>query len=192
MVAPNWDSSGSSAAVAGVTVGLELVPERHSLAGLGARGCLGRERHTSPDMPVGHSRVRLAGTGRRAVRGQPGANTGRAILHRGPWELPSRRTMRGGLRWLLGVQRLADGQGAHWATSAMVAGRLFDWLTSEQRHVALNCNVPNVPRQQLRGIRVGRLAAVGTSQTTLSERAGRSLPLRSGPASTTSTPWLTG
>jgi broad specificity polyphosphatase/5'/3'-nucleotidase SurE len=65
-------------------------------------------------------------------------------------------------------------------TAAKVAGQLFDWLVSEQRHVALNCNVPNVPLEQLRGIRVGRLAAVGVSQTSVSERIGASLPLMVG------------
>ncbi len=45
------------------------------------------------------------------------------------------------------------------------------------RTVVLNCNVPNLPLDQLRGVRVGRLAAAGVSQTSLTQRSGQSLPV---------------
>jgi 5'-nucleotidase len=182
VVAPNWDSSGSGAAVTGVTIGRELVTERHSWPGwapgavlavnatpalicrLAIEGGFG----PAPD-------VVLSGINR-------GANTGRAILHSGTVgaAFTAYHERRPALAVSLAVGDSADGHGAHWATSAMIAGLLFDWLTSEPRHVVLNCNVPNVPRHELRGIRVGRLAAVGTSQTAVSERTGGALPLTLG------------
>ena len=182
VVAPNWDSSGSSAAVTGVTVGLELVPERQPWPGWPAGAVLAV--NATPALIV-----RLAFQG--AFGPAPdvvlsginrGANTGRAILHSGTVgaAFTAYHEERPALAMSLGFNGVVDGQGAHWATAAMVAGQLFDWLVSEQRHVALNCNVPNVPLEQLRGIRVGRLAAVGVSQTSLSERSGASLPLMVG------------
>ena len=182
VVAPNWDSSGSTAAVAGVTVGRDLVAERHSWPGwapgvvlavnatpalicrLAIEGAFG----PAPD-------VVLSGVNR-------GANTGRAILHSGTVgaALTAYNEQRPALAVSLAGSDSSDGHGAHWATSAMTAGLLFDWLTSEPRHVVLNCNVPNVPRHELRGIRVGRLAVVGTSQSTLSEQAGGTLPFTVG------------
>ena len=182
VVAPNWDSSGSSAAVTGVTVGRELVAERYSWPGwapgavvsvnatpalicrLAFEGAFG----PPPD-------IVLSGVNR-------GANTGRAILHSGTVgaAFTAYHEHRPALAVSLAVNDLADRQGAHWATSAIVAGLLFDWLTSERRHVALNCNVPNVARHELRGIRVGRLATGGTSQTSLSELTGGTRPLTLG------------
>jgi 5'-nucleotidase len=182
VVAPNWDSSGSSAAVMGVTVGPELVAESHGWPGwapgavlavnatpalicrLAFEGAFG----PPPD-------VVLSGINR-------GANTGRAIIHSGTVgaAFTAYHEQRPALAVSLAVNDMVDGQGAHWATSATIAGRLFDWLTSERRHVVLNCNVPNVPLDQLRGVRVGRLATVGVSQTSLSERAGAQFPFTVG------------
>jgi 5'-nucleotidase len=184
VVAPNWDSSGSSAAVTGVTLGRELLTEHHSWPGwapgtvlavnatpaLICRLALEGGFGPPPD-------VVLSGVNR-------GANTGRAILHSGTVgaAFTAYHDRRPALAVSLAVNDAADGEGTHWATSAMVAGLLFDWLTSERRHVVLNCNVPNVPRHQLRGIQVGRLAPRGVSQTTVSQLTGATRPLTVGPA----------
>jgi 5'-nucleotidase len=182
VVAPNWDSSGSSAAVTGVTVGLELVPERQAWPGWPAGAVLAV--NATPALIVRLAFQSAFGPAPDVVLSgvNRGANTGRAILHSGTVgaAFTAYHEGRPALATSLGFNDVADGQGAHWATAATVAGRLFDWLVSEQRHVALNCNVPNVPLEQLRGIRVGRLAAVGVSQTSLSERSGASLPLTVG------------
>ncbi len=198
VVAPNWDSSGASASVTGVIQGHDLVVEQHGWTGWapGAvlsmnatpalicrsafQGAFGRP----PD-------VVLSGINR-------GANTGRAILHSGTvgaaftayHEHRPALAVSLDVTGSLDVAGSVDGPGhgsveagrAYWATAAIIAGRLFDWLSTEMRHVVLNCNVPNVPVDEVRGIRVGRLAAVGASQTTLTEQTGELLPLTVGAA----------
>jgi 5'-nucleotidase len=184
VVAPNWDSSGSSAAVTGVTVGGELVTEHHSWPGWADGAVLAVNATPAlicrlafeggfgppPD-------VVLSGINR-------GANTGRAILHSGTVgaAFTAYHERRPALAVSLAVNDGVDGQGTHWATSAMIAGVLFDWLTSERRHLVLNCNVPNVPRHQLRGIRVGPLTPGGVSQTSVSQLTGGTRPVTVGPA----------
>jgi 5'-nucleotidase len=190
VVAPNWDSSGASAAVTGVTQGRDLLVERHNWPGWGPGAVLSVNAtpalicrsafHGAFGRPP---EIVLSGINR-------GANTGRAILHSGTVgaAFTAYLERRPALAVSLAVAEPADGHGAHWATAAMVAGRLFDWLAGEMRHVVLNCNVPNVPTDHLRGIRVGRLAAVGTSQTTVTERTGELLPLTVGAASESTEP----
>jgi 5'-nucleotidase len=177
VVAPNWDSSGASAAVTGVTQGRDLLVERHSWAGW-APGAV---------LSVNATPALICRSACQGAFGQPpdvvlsginrGANTGHAILHSGTVgaAFTAYHERRPSLAVSLAVAELADGRSAHWSTAAMVAGRLFDWLAGEMRHVVLNCNVPNVPEDAVRGIRVGRLAPVGTSQTAITERGGELL-----------------
>jgi len=182
VVAPNWDSSGSSAAVTGVTVGLQLVPERQDWPGWPADAVLAV--NATPALIVRLAfqgafgplpDVVLSGINR-------GANPGRAIIHSGTVgaAFTAYHEGRPAIAMSLAFNDVADGHGAHWATAAAVAGQLFDWLVGEGRHVALNCNVPNVPLDLLRGIRVGQLATGGVSQTAVSEPSGASLPLMVG------------
>jgi broad specificity polyphosphatase/5'/3'-nucleotidase SurE len=77
-----------------------------------------------------------------------------------------------------GVLDMASTAPINWDTAATVAGRAFDWMTGwiaeGRRCVVLNCNVPDVPLDQLLGVRVGRLAIVGASQTSVTEEQGGS------------------
>lgn len=184
VAAPSRDNSGASASVAGVTHGRDLAVERHTWPGwapdavlsvnatpaLICRSALKGAFGPPPD-------VVLSGINR-------GANTGRAILHSGTVGAALTAYLEGrpALAVSLAVADPVDSHGAHWAAAAITAGRLFDWLTSEMRHLVLNCNVPNVPPGELRGIRVGRLAPVGTSQASVTEDTGRRLPLTVGAA----------
>ncbi len=182
VVAPNWDSSGASAAVTGVTHGRDLLVERHDWPGWGPGSVLA----------VNGTPALICRSAIQGVFGQPpdivlsginrGANTGRAILHSGTVgaAFTAYHEQRPALAVSLAVTGSVDGRGAHWASAAIIAGRLFDWLSGEMRHVVINCNVPNVPPDQVRGIRVGRLAAVGASQTSLTQETGESLPLTLG------------
>jgi 5'-nucleotidase len=186
VVAPNWDSSGASASVTGVTRGRDLLVEQHGWTGW-APGAV---------LSVNATPALICRSAFQGAFGRPpdvvlsginrGANTGRDILHSGTVgaAFTAYHQRRPALAVSLDVVDLeyakADGQGAHWATAAMIAGQLFDWLAGEMRHVVLNCNVPNVPPDQVRGIRVGRLATDGASQTAITERTGGSLPLTVG------------
>lgn len=216
VVAPNWDSSGASAAVTGITEGRDLLEERHDWPGW-EHGAVLSVRAT----PAFISRSAFLGVfGERpdvVISGiNRGANTGRAILHSGTvgaaftayhqgcpalavslavvepvTEPDGQRGAKPPNAEPLSAEPLSDGLGPHWLTAAIVAGRLLDWLVGEMRHVVLNCNVPNVPPSELRGLRVGRLAAVGAAQTAVVERSGELLPLTVG-AGADSTPYGSG
>jgi 5'-nucleotidase len=182
VAAPSWDSSGASAAVTGVTQEHHLLVEpRHwpdwepgtvlsvnATPAMICRSALQGMFGQSPD-------VVLSGINR-------GANTGRSILHSGTVgaALTAYNQQRPALAISLAVVGSIGPPETHWATAAVIAGRLFEWLTSEMRPIVLNCNVPNVPRDQLRGLRVGRLAPVGTAQTSLTEETGDSVPVTVG------------
>jgi 5'-nucleotidase len=202
VVAPNWDSSGASASVTGVTQGHDLLVEQHSWTGWAPGAVL--SMNATPAL--------ICRSAFQGAFGRPpdivlsginrGANTGRAILHSGTVgaaftayhehrpALAVSLDVTGSFVVTGPIDGWADGSPdgsvkagrAHWATAAIIAGRLFDWLSAEMRHVVLNCNVPNVPIDEVRGIRVGRLAAVGASQTTVTEQTGELLPLTVGAA----------
>jgi 5'-nucleotidase len=196
VVAPNWDSSGASASVTGVVQGHDLLVEQHGWAGWAPGAVL--SMNATPALICRSAfqgafgpppDVVLSGINR-------GANTGRAILHSGTVgaAFTAYYQHRPALAVSLDVTGSIDGAVdgsvdgpveagcAYWATAATIAGRLFDWIATEMRHVVLNCNVPNVPIDKVRGIRVGRLAAVGASQTTVTEESGELLPLTVGAA----------
>ena len=174
VAAPSWDSSGASAAVTGVTQEHHLLVEPrdwvdwepgtvlavNATPALICRSALQGKFGQAPD-------IVLSGINR-------GANTGRAILHSGTVgaALTAYNQRRPALAISLAVTAPAGPKGSYWATAAAVAGRLLEWLTTETRPVVLNCNVPNVAPDQLRGLRVGRLAPVGIAQTSLTEQAG--------------------
>ncbi len=182
VAAPSWDSSGASAAVTGVTQEQHLLVEQRDWAGwepgtvlavnatpaLICRSALHGAFGPPPD-------IVLSGINR-------GANTGRAILHSGTVgaALTAYNQHRPALAVSLAVTSPVRPSEANWATAAVVAGRLFDWLTTEMRPIVLNCNVPDVPHDQLRGLRVGLLAPVGSSQTSLTEEMGQPVPMTVG------------
>lgn len=111
-----------------------------------------------------------------------GANTGRAILHSGTVgaALTAYNQHRPALAVSLAVTSPVRPSETNWATAVVVAGRLFDWLTTEMRPIVLNCNVPDLPHDQLRGLHVGLLAPVGSSQTSLTEEMGQPVPMTVG------------
>lgn len=174
VAAPRWDSSGSSASVTGVTAGRDVVfePRRwdgwedgavfsvHATPALICRAALQATFGPPPD-------IVLSGI-------NAGANTGRAIIHSGT--VGAAFTAYIGQRRALAMS-LAEPvpgtrPGFHWATAAQVAAQILDWLTGEDRPVVINCNVPDVPLEGLRGIEVATLARKGTAQTSFTEQEG--------------------
>lgn len=185
VAAPSWDSSGASAAVTGVSEARRLVAEPRSWPGWPRDGVLAvnatpalicwsairGELGAPPD-------VVLSGINR-------GANTGRAILHSGTVgaAFTAYQHRRPALAVSLAVLEPVDPARAHWETAAGIAGWLFDWLIGAGRPMALNCNVPDVPRQGLRGVRVARLAPVGAVRSAITEPTGGTVPLEIGGSS---------
>jgi 5'-nucleotidase len=101
----------------------------------------------------------------------PGPNTGRSVLHSG--------TVGAALTAAnLGVSGLAvsvgTGETTHFETAAAVAARAMGWLAAAPPKSVLSVNVPNLPLEEVLGVRAAPLARFGTVRTTVGERiAGR-------------------
>ncbi len=181
VIAPCWDSSGASASLTGVRDGarLRLDPRRWPgwaegtvystdaspalIALLALRGELGPR----PD-------ILLSGINR-------GANTGRAVLHSGTVGAALTAYNHGcpGLAVSLATGHRGSGT-HHWSSAASLAGRILDWMVEDERRLMINCNVPNLPEDRLAGTRVGRLAPIGAVESSMTERAGATVPLTFG------------
>lgn len=97
-----------------------------------------------------------------------GANTGHATLHSG--------TVGAALSAAThGIPALAASMAAsrpqHWQTAERVCEVAFDWVVDERpTGRILNVNVPDVPLEQLRGLRTAALAEFGAVQAAVKER----------------------
>jgi 5'-nucleotidase len=111
-----------------------------------------------------------------------GANTGRSVLHSGTVgaALSAAAYGRPALAVSLDIPGPTGAEGnpqpqlpahAHWDTAARLAARLLPIVTDQ---FVLNLNVPNLPVEEVRGLRQGRLAAFGAVQTSIAE-AGEGL-----------------
>ncbi len=183
VAAPCWDASGASSSVTGVSQIGEVVTERRHWPGwredsvfaldatpaLIALYAIHEKIGPRPDLV-------LSGINR-------GANTGRSILHSGTVGAAF-TAFQHGCPALAVSSAVLDMSGRvadiHWNTASEVAGRIFDWLVQSKRNVVLNCNVPDVPVEDLLGLRIGGLAPVGASQTSVTEESGESLPMTLG------------
>ena len=92
----------------------------------------------------------------------PGANTGRALLHSG--------TVGAALTAAnLGLSALAVSQDhgveMRWETAAVLAAEAMTWLEAAPPRTVLNLNVPNVGLEEVRGVRRAALAPFGTVRT---------------------------
>ncbi|USQ75218.1 5'/3'-nucleotidase SurE [Ornithinimicrobium cryptoxanthini] len=97
-----------------------------------------------------------------------GANTGHATLHSGTVGAALSAATQG-IPALAASVASADPQ--HWDTVTDVCRVALDWVVrhSPEGRV-LNINVPDIPPDQLRGLRKARLAAFGAVQATVKER----------------------
>jgi 5'-nucleotidase len=106
-----------------------------------------------------------------------GANTGRSVLHSGTVGAALTAVAHGipalavSLDLVGGFREAAPEPGdgrAHWETAARLAALLLP-VRSDQ--FALNLNVPNLPYEQVRGLREARLASFGSVQTRVTEES---------------------
>jgi 5'-nucleotidase len=97
-----------------------------------------------------------------------GANTGRAVLHSGT--VGAALTAANFGRPAMAVS-LALGSPPHWETAATTAAALLPWLDRLKPPSVLNVNVPNLPRNEVRGVQAAPLADAGTVQAAVVEEA---------------------
>jgi 5'-nucleotidase len=98
-----------------------------------------------------------------------GANTGRATLHSGTVGAALSAATQGIPAMAVSI---ASARPQHWDTAELVTAHAFEWLRArpadEER--VLNVNVPDVPREQLRGLRPAYLASFGAVQARVKEK----------------------
>jgi len=165
VAAPSWDSSGASASLTAVQQdGRFLIEERDPVV----PGSRWLSVEAAPAFIVRAAMEEAFGPRPDVVLSgiNTGPNLGEAVLHSGTvGAVLTAATQRcRGLAVSLGV-----GDPFHWDSAANVAARLLTWLLVAEPGTAVNLNVPNVPLDQVRGLRRGGLAAGGTVQATVTE-----------------------
>jgi 5'-nucleotidase len=167
VAAPDTEFSGSSASLTALQSDGRLAVHNRPLKGLDGVRTLGVE--ASPGF--------IAFAAAHGAFGPPpdllisginhGPNTGQAVLHSGTVGAALTATTFG-VRAL--AVSLATSTPSEFETAAQVARRALAWLL-EHGHpgTVLNVNVPNVPPDQVRGIRVAPLAAFGAVQADIGE-----------------------
>ena len=68
-----------------------------------------------------------------------------------------------------------------WETSGEVAVAAVDWITNAQRKTVLNINIPNTVFDKIKGVRIARIAAFGTTQTSLTGTVPGNLRIKVSP-----------
>jgi 5'-nucleotidase len=96
-----------------------------------------------------------------------GPNTGRAVLHSGTVGAALTAAGYGLTAAAFSLDIRQDSGPRQWLTAAYVATQVLPVLPDVKDGTVLNVNVPNLPAQQLGGIRRAHLASFGAVQTTM-------------------------
>lgn len=98
-----------------------------------------------------------------------GANTGRATLHSGTVGAALSAATQGIPALAVSI---ASSKPQHWATARLVTEHAFTWLRAQpdDEERVLNINVPDIPADQLRGLRPAHLASFGAVQARVREK----------------------
>jgi 5'-nucleotidase len=176
VAAPLRDTSGASASITAVEEDGRFVVERYPLPGLEDCDTYG----------VGGLPAFIALTGCRGAFGaipdlvlsgiNHGPNTGFAVLHSGTVGAALTASTHGARAMAVSLHsgahiRVPHHAGTpHWSTAAEVARKLLPWLLEAPPRTVLNLNVPNVPLEEVRGLRTARLATFGAVQFNVVEK----------------------
>jgi 5'-nucleotidase len=168
VAAPQQDSSGSSASLAGFASDGRIVVHRRDLEGM--------PDVTAFAVAAAPSLITLIAT-YGAFGPRPdvvlsginvGPNLGTAVLHSGTVGAAMTGRVQGCRAMSVS---LTDTRGvAHWDTAASVVRHVLQWLSDIDDEVVLNVNVPNVAPADLRGLRYGEIKSFGSVQTMMIER----------------------
>lgn len=164
VAAPTDDRSGSSAAIGVVGGSIEVGQmELEGLPDVPAYALDG-----PPALAVMVARLGAFGDPPDLVASgvNPGANTGRSVLHSGTVGAALTAANFG----ISGVAvSLEWGEPAHLDTAETVAVAVAQWVARAPAKTVINVNVPNVPLAEIRGVREARLAPFGTVRAALAE-----------------------
>lgn len=104
----------------------------------------------------------------------PGPNTGRATLHSGTVGA----VLTGGNFGVSGLAvSIGVGDEIHWDTAGSLAVGALEWLIDQPARTLLNLNVPNVPLDEVKGVRWASLAPFGTVRAQLIDAPGGGLQM---------------
>lgn len=174
VAAPQRDMTGYGAALGEMHVDSTIDVQEMELPGLEGIRCVG----VSGPPALAVMAARLGGFGPPpdvVVSGiNPGPNTGRATLHSGTVGavLTGANFGVSGIAVSIGV-----GDTIHWETAGRLAVAALEWLVDQAPKTILNLNVPNVPLDEVKGIRWARLAPFGTVRAGLIEADGGGLQI---------------
>ncbi|HEX6681712.1 MAG TPA: 5'/3'-nucleotidase SurE [Candidatus Limnocylindrales bacterium] len=170
VAAPLSEASGSSASVSAVADDHRVVIEKRTLRGL--------EDHPAYAVVGSPGLITLLAT--RGAFGDPpdlvlsginlGANAGYAVVHSGTVGATVTGFVNGcrGMAVSLDV-RTHDGT-RHWESAGKLVPQLIPVLLGLPEATILNVNVPDVPPDQVRGLRRARLGGFGQVQMAIAER----------------------
>lgn len=168
VAAPHHERSGSSAAMSALEADGRLLVERRGLEGLDGVEALAVQ--ATPAMIVFAAARGAFGEPPQVVLSgvNQGPNTGQAILHSGTVGAALTATSHGLPALALS---LATSRPTHWDTAAEVSARALDWFVHHaDRPYVLNVNVPDIPADEVLGLRRGGLASFGAVQANIGER----------------------
>lgn len=188
VAAPQSEASGMSAALTAVTDDGRVVYTATELAGLAE----------VPAYGVAASPAYIALLATLGVFGPPpdlvlsginrGTNAGHAVLHSGTVGAALTAAQHGARALAVSLDVLSpavasagsggaaiavldsvDDESRHWSTAAELAGQLLPWLLDAAPATVLNLNVPDLPAEQVAGLRRATLAPFGQVQVTVAE-----------------------
>lgn len=174
VAAPQRDMSGQGAAIGRLHADRSIDVEERELPGLEGVPCHAVDGPPALCVIAGH----LGAFGARPdliVSGiNPGPNTGGAVLHSGTVgaALTAANFGASGIAVSMSV-----GQQMHWTTAASLTVPAVEWLATQEPRTVVNLNVPNLPVDQVRGVRWGELATFGSVRTALVESQGGRLQM---------------
>lgn len=167
VVAPKDDYSGAGAALGPVHVGQSIEYDTLSVPGLEDVPVYGLDG--PPALCVLLARIGGFGDPPDVVLSgiNPGNNTGRSVLHSGTVGAAMTAAGFGASGMAVSIGGADDGETIHWDTACDFAVAGLGWLVEAPVKTILNLNVPNIPRDDVAGVRQARLAPFGTVRTAI-------------------------
>ena len=175
VAAPHTERSGSSAALSALEADGRLLVEDRVLPGL--PGIQAAAVQASPALIVFVAAHGAFGERPGIVLSgiNQGPNTGQAVLHSGTVGAALTAQTHGIPAMAVS---LASAEPRHWDTAATAAGQALDWfLRRTDKAIVANVNVPDLPADQLRGLRAARLAPLGAVQATIGKPGRGFIPV---------------
>lgn len=171
---PQHEMSGQGAAIGKLHVDRSIDVEERELPGLPGIRCHAVDGPPALCVIAGHLGA-FGDPPDLVVSGiNPGPNTGGAVLHSGTVgaALTAANFGFSGLAVSMGV-----GKPMHWETAAELALPALAWLSEQPARTVVNLNVPNLPLDEVLGVRWGELATFGSVRTALVESQGGRLQM---------------